>query len=233
MHAKTKKRLVDVVPVVAGVWGVVGGPSRQGVGLSDIVDGQSFVTPTEVVPRVGSTFVCLAPRKTNRPARTVLGSVRRCGVHSIAFVPSLDLLDDVNFFKWVLKYGSDDLHEFLFSYSGQIVSRDDICSLAPGAELFFPILQQNHFYLLCVDFKFERLEIIDNSASTQPTPAKYGDTPENVKFKSIVCDNLKTKRMPMTWRDTKNKVDYGMYLMRHMESYVGEAVKVLQNGIVG
>nr|GMD80139.1 uncharacterized protein LOC109189836 [Ipomoea batatas] len=84
MHAKTEKRLVDVVPVVAGVWGVV-------------------------VPRVGSTFVCLAPRKANRPARTVLGSVRCSGVHSIASVPSLDLLDDVNFFKWVLKYGSDDL----------------------------------------------------------------------------------------------------------------------------
>nr|GMD76971.1 receptor-like protein 12 [Ipomoea batatas] len=112
--------------------------------------------------------------------------------------------------------------------------------------LFFPILQQNHLYLLCVDFKFERLEIIDNSASTQHTPVKYGDTPENVKlllseyftfvgekFKSIVCDNLKTKRMPMKWRDTKNKVDYGMYLMWHMESYVGDAVKVLQNGIGG
>nr|GMD78931.1 ulp1 protease family, C-terminal catalytic domain-containing protein [Ipomoea batatas] len=276
------KRLVGVVPVVAGVWGVVGGPFT-------------------VVPRVGSTFVCLAPRKANRPARTVLGSVRRSGVHSIASVPSLDLLNDLNFFKWVLK------HEFLFPYIGQTVSRNDICSLAPWAEvsvgviiagsciltcrehtndpstptrvfaspfttlnttvlfkkidklkltrfsealgadfalghykiwghvhlLFFPILQQNHLYLLCVDFKFEWLEIIDNSASTQPTPVKYGDTPENVKFKSIVCDNLKTKRMSMTWRDTKNKVDYGMYLMRHMESYVSEAVKVLQNGIVG
>ncbi|XP_031098273.1 uncharacterized protein LOC116002310 [Ipomoea triloba] len=104
-------------------------------------------------------------------------------------------------------------------------------------QLFFPILQQNHFYLLCVDFKSERLEITDNSASTQPTPVKYGDTPENVKlllseyftfvgekFKSIVCENLKTKRMPMNWRDTKNKVDYGVYLMRHMKSYVGEGV---------
>nr|GMD78923.1 uncharacterized protein LOC109189836 [Ipomoea batatas] len=69
-----------------------------------------------------------------------MGSVRRSGVHSIAFVPSLDLLDDVNFFKWVLKYGSDDLHEFLFSYSGQIVSRDDICSLAPGAEVFVGVI---------------------------------------------------------------------------------------------
>nr|GMD80140.1 hypothetical protein Iba_chr13dCG10740 [Ipomoea batatas] len=58
MHAKTEERLVDIVPVVAGMWGVV---------------------------------------------------VRPSGVHSIASVPSLDLLDDVNFFKWELKCGSDDL----------------------------------------------------------------------------------------------------------------------------
>nr|GMD70368.1 putative B3 domain-containing protein At1g78640 [Ipomoea batatas] len=46
--------------------------------------------------------------------------------------------------------------------------------------LFFPILQLNHFYLLCVDFKTERLEIIDSFASTEATRLKYGDTPENV-----------------------------------------------------
>nr|GLL49833.1 uncharacterized protein LOC109189836 [Ipomoea trifida] len=82
-------------------------------------------------------------------------------------------------------------------------------SAVPG-KLFFPILQLNHFYLLCVDFKTERLEIIDSSASTEATRVKYGDTPENVKlllteyfasvgekFKSIICENLKCKRMPM------------------------------------
>ncbi|XP_031106314.1 uncharacterized protein LOC116010962 [Ipomoea triloba] len=103
--------------------------------------------------------------------------------------------------------------------------------------LFFPILQLNHFYLLCVDFKTERLEIIDSSASTEATRVKYGDTPENVKlllteyfasvgekFKSIICENLKCKRMPMKWRDTGNEVDCGVYLMWHMESYVGERV---------
>nr|GME11768.1 receptor-like protein 12 [Ipomoea batatas] len=89
------------------------------------------IAKNRVVPRVGSTFVCLAPRKANRP-RTVLGSIRRSGVHSIASVPSLDLLDDVNFFKWVLKYGSDDF--------GQIVSLDDICSLAPGEEVFVGVI---------------------------------------------------------------------------------------------
>nr|GMD98961.1 uncharacterized protein LOC109189836 [Ipomoea batatas] len=47
-------------------------------------------------------------------------------------------------------------------------------------KLFLPILQHEHFYLLCVDFVSKRVEIIDNSTSTEPTPVKYGDTPENV-----------------------------------------------------
>nr|GMC46605.1 zinc finger BED domain-containing protein RICESLEEPER 2-like [Ipomoea batatas]GMC49030.1 zinc finger BED domain-containing protein RICESLEEPER 2-like [Ipomoea batatas] len=72
---------------------------------------------------------------------------------------------------------------------------------------------------------------------TEATQVKYGDTIENVKlllskyftsvgekFKSIICENLKCKRMSMKWWDTRNKVDYGVYLMRHMESYVGESV---------
>nr|GMD82814.1 receptor-like protein 12 [Ipomoea batatas] len=212
------------------------GPSRQGVDLSDIVDGRLFLV------WVPHPFVLL---HDNRTARTVMELIHPGGVHSIASMPSLDLLDDVNFSKWVLEYGSDDLHEFLFSYSGRTMFKKKIAKLklgkfseALGADfalgpyktwghvhlLFFPILQQNHFYLLCVNFKSERPEIIDNSGSTPPTPVKYGDTPENVKFKSIVCENLKTKRMPMKWRDTKNKVDCGVYLMRHMESYVGQGV---------
>nr|GMD63399.1 putative ulp1 protease family, C-terminal catalytic domain-containing protein [Ipomoea batatas] len=89
----------------------------------------------------------------------------------------------------------------------------------------------------CVDFKIERLEIIDSSASTEAIRVKYGDTPENVKlllieyftsvgekFKSIICENLNCKRMAMKWRDTGNDVECGLYLMRHMESYVGERV---------
>nr|GME18955.1 ulp1 protease family, C-terminal catalytic domain-containing protein [Ipomoea batatas] len=254
--------------------------------VSGVVDTQVLVTPSEVVPRVGSSSICHAP-------------LSHGGVHSVAPVHSVNLLDDVNFSK----------REFLFSYSGQTVSRVDIRCLAPGAQvsvgvinawscilncrertkdlsaparvfaspfttlntavlfkkidklklasfskalgadfalgpyrtwgdvhlLFFPILQLNHFYLLCVDFKIGRLEIIDNSASTKPTRLKYGDTPENLKlllteyftsvgekFKSIICENLKCKRLPMKWRDTGNEVDCGVYLTRHMESYVGE-----------
>nr|GMD81527.1 ulp1 protease family, C-terminal catalytic domain-containing protein [Ipomoea batatas] len=237
MHAKTEERLVDVVPVVAGVWGVVGGPFTVGLFLM-------------WVPHL---FVLLHARQIDQLI-LFWGSVRPSGVHSIASVPSLDLLDDVNFSKWVLEYGSDDLKVVVaFVPLCRAECRDDIRSLAPGAEvsvgviivgsciltgrehtkdpstptrlntivlfekivklklarfsetlaadfalgpyktlghvhlLFFPILQQNHFYLLCLDFKFKRLEIIDNSALTQPTPVKYGNTPENVKLLLSEC----------------------------------------------
>lgn len=47
-------------------------------------------------------------------------------------------------------------------------------------QLFFPIVESKRFYLLCVNFETERLEIIDSSASTEATALKYGDTPDNV-----------------------------------------------------
>nr|GME19813.1 uncharacterized protein LOC109189836 [Ipomoea batatas] len=79
--------------------------------------------------------------------------------------------------------------------------------------LFFPIVESKRFYLLCVNFETERLEIIDSSTSTEATALKYGDTPDNV-----------TKRMPMKWRDSRNTIDCGVYVMRHMESFFGESV---------
>nr|GMD76438.1 zinc finger BED domain-containing protein RICESLEEPER 2-like [Ipomoea batatas] len=40
------------------------------------------------------------------------------------------------------------------------------------------------------------------------------------------------KRMHMNWRDGKNKVDCGVYLMRHMKSYTGEGVVAWDCGLV-
>nr|GMD01987.1 Peptidase C48, SUMO/Sentrin/Ubl1 [Ipomoea batatas] len=51
---------------------------------------------------------------------------------------------------------------------------------SPLTTLFFPIVESKRFYLLCVNFETERLEIIDSSASTEATALKYGDTPDNV-----------------------------------------------------
>nr|GMD75362.1 receptor-like protein 12 [Ipomoea batatas] len=136
------------------------------------------IAKNRVVPRVGSTFVCLAPRKANRPARTVLGSVRHSGVYSIAFVPSLDLLDDVNFFKWVLKYGSDDF--------GQTVSRDDICSLAPGTEVSVGVIIDGSCILTC------RKHTKDPSTPTRVFAFPFTTLNTTVLFEKI--DKLKLAR---------------------------------------
>nr|GMD79789.1 putative retrotransposon polyprotein [Ipomoea batatas] len=50
--------------------------------------------------------------------------------------------------------------------------------------------------------------------------------------KSELCYNLEMKRMHMNWRDGKNKVDCGVYLMRHMKSYTGEGVVAWDCGFV-
>lgn len=42
--------------------------------------------------------------------------------------------------------------------------------------------------------------------------------------RSVLCAGLMPKRMQMPWRDFKNKSDYGVYLMRHMETFVGQGV---------
>nr|GMD79828.1 zinc finger BED domain-containing protein RICESLEEPER 2-like [Ipomoea batatas] len=50
-------------------------------------------------------------------------------------------------------------------------------------------------------------------------------------FELSMCLSVETKRMPMKWRDTKNKMDCEVYLMRHMESYFGEGVGSWECGL--
>ena len=38
-------------------------------------------------------------------------------------------------------------------------------------------------------------------------------------------------RMKMPWRDTKNKYDCGIYVMRHMETYRGGGLKTWRSGL--
>lgn len=50
--------------------------------------------------------------------------------------------------------------------------------------------------------------------------------------RSILCAGLVLKRMQMSWHDSKNKTDCGVYLMRHMESFVGQGVSNWDCGLV-
>nr|GMD42346.1 zinc finger BED domain-containing protein RICESLEEPER 2-like [Ipomoea batatas] len=64
----------------------------------------------------------------------------------------------------------------------------------------------------------------------------YGESPVGMKdmlseffrlispAKITMCACVEGKRMQMSWRDSKNKIDYGVCLMRYMEMYVGQGV---------
>lgn len=44
-------------------------------------------------------------------------------------------------------------------------------------------------------------------------------------LKAAIVRNFPAKRLQMSWRDTMNTKDCGVFTMRHMESYVGQSVK--------
>ncbi|KAL3622606.1 hypothetical protein CASFOL_034017 [Castilleja foliolosa] len=110
---------------------------------------------------------------------------------------------------------------------------------------FFPIIQSDHFYVICINMKWKRVEIIDNSDAldNDPIEAKYQHVPATLVelfLKFLVSNGLKHKaawkkinyiRLAMPWRDDTNKVDCGVFAMRHMETYMGETVRSWRCGL--
>ncbi|KAL8167300.1 hypothetical protein V2J09_008799 [Rumex salicifolius] len=54
-----------------------------------------------------------------------------------------------------------------------------------------------------------------------------------IVVKAASVKNLKPDRLSMHWRNSKNKRDCGVYVMRHMESYMGNGLDVAKETIVG
>nr|GME02850.1 zinc finger BED domain-containing protein RICESLEEPER 2-like [Ipomoea batatas] len=81
-----------------------------------------------------------------------------------------------------------------------------------------------------------RCQVIDNAFAPTAKKKKYGDSLKDMQDmlseffdkihagRSVLCAGIVPKRMQMPWRDFKNKSDYGVYLMRHMETFVGQGV---------
>ncbi|VFQ85587.1 unnamed protein product [Cuscuta campestris] len=107
------------------------------------------------------------------------------------------------------------------------------------AELFFfPIMQQNWAYVLCVDLKSRRCDILDSSSAKAKTEDRYGDMPKRVVrllgdfleqqrfvYKGKCVREMVAKRITFPWRDPKATFDYGVATMRHMETYMGDGGK--------
>nr|GMC91205.1 uncharacterized protein LOC109184077 [Ipomoea batatas] len=84
----------------------------------------------------------------------------------------------------------------------------------------------------------KRFDILDNSSSDSPGNEKYGDVPTTLitmlaeyfhvkedDAKSNLVKGLTPARLRMSWRDNNNKVDCGVFTMRHMETYMGKGTK--------
>ncbi|KAK9052528.1 hypothetical protein SSX86_029157 [Deinandra increscens subsp. villosa] len=110
--------------------------------------------------------------------------------------------------------------------------------------LLVPIIDNNHYYLICFDLKHEVIEVIDNMKEetslvglvddpeydlkdivfkVKDVVVKYLRSVGNCKWVSL--DRAQPKKLVLDWQTTKNTSDCGVYLMRHMDMYHGSKVK--------
>ncbi|KAH6783648.1 hypothetical protein C2S52_008607 [Perilla frutescens var. hirtella] len=111
---------------------------------------------------------------------------------------------------------------------------------------FFPILDREHYYILYFDMRKSGGTVIDNSDERDDMDLrrKYGAMPfilqkvfrnylevEAIKVKATAVRRACIDRLQMPWRDGANNNDCGIYAMRHMETYMGQAIKSWNCGL--
>ncbi|KAH6766684.1 hypothetical protein C2S52_017667 [Perilla frutescens var. hirtella] len=115
---------------------------------------------------------------------------------------------------------------------------------------FFPIIQSEHFYIIVIDTRRMVAEIIDNlnamGGEHDDPLLKYEHIPAKLiklfvhflkmtrleKLAKEVSEHIKSmNRLQMSWRTSTNKTDCGVFVMRHMETYMGDAVRNWRSGL--
>ncbi|XP_019169052.1 PREDICTED: uncharacterized protein LOC109164944 [Ipomoea nil] len=109
----------------------------------------------------------------------------------------------------------------------------------------FSVRERGHYHVISVVLKKMKMGIIDNCPAHTPNKAKYGRAPADLQaflasfFVAIKLPDradcvrhLKPKRMHMSWRDATILEDSVIYIMRHMESYLGQGVSNWECGLV-
>nr|GMD66265.1 hypothetical protein DM860_003580 [Ipomoea batatas] len=105
--------------------------------------------------------------------------------------------------------------------------------------------RREHSYVIFFNIKSYRIDIIDNSSKSVTNDLKYGSVPSDLKYmvmeylkseglevKSNRFNTVKPTRIKMSWRDNENKEDCGVYVMRHMETFMGSLAKEWDCGLV-
>ncbi|CAH1415983.1 unnamed protein product [Lactuca virosa] len=100
--------------------------------------------------------------------------------------------------------------------------------------VFFPIVCDEHYCLICVDLKEKQIDVMDNNLTTSKIQTSFGDAAGelkllfsryllNVNHKSALqIQNVEAEKLRMNWRSRNNDINCGVFLMRHMEVYMGD-----------
>ncbi|CAH1430765.1 unnamed protein product [Lactuca virosa] len=100
--------------------------------------------------------------------------------------------------------------------------------------VFFPVHQKNHFYIICINLEEPAVDVIDNRNSVTKFSRAYRDAPNELKIlfsrylmrvnhkSALILEGVELERVNMNWRTRDNHVDYGVFCMRHMETYMGD-----------
>ncbi|XP_019158791.1 PREDICTED: uncharacterized protein LOC109155623 isoform X2 [Ipomoea nil] len=109
----------------------------------------------------------------------------------------------------------------------------------------FPIFNKGTYYMMAINFKHPRFDIIDSSSAKKTNKDMYGKAPEDLimclgayldskqqGLRSARLQMMKPKRLQMSWRDTTSTSESGVFTMRHMESYAGQGCASWDCGLV-
>ncbi|MFS7986942.1 putative Ulp1 protease family catalytic domain, papain-like cysteine peptidase superfamily [Helianthus anomalus] len=144
-------------------------------------------------------------------------------------------------------YGSsyEMMQAEFFANMIKVLEEEQVASFKEVDLLFIPVLQSDHFYLVCFHMKKCQIAVIDNNSLYDDSfDLKYRGWPE--KLRHLVTDFMLThgvvggrkmhkvriSRLKMSWRPVDNKVDCGIFLMRHMETFEGSSLRCWRCGFV-
>ncbi|XP_017250717.2 uncharacterized protein LOC108221347 [Daucus carota subsp. sativus] len=98
----------------------------------------------------------------------------------------------------------------------------------------FPIHKNGHHYVISFNLKYPAMEIIDNIQSSEDIETRYGSLPYTLHelfvlwlkaykgSKWELIEKLDPVMVEMAWQTNANSVDCGIFVMRHMESFMGQ-----------
>ncbi|MFS7912143.1 putative papain-like cysteine peptidase superfamily [Helianthus anomalus] len=177
----------------------------------------------------------------NKDVKNSFGETRRLFCHTVCF--NDDILTNT-------KYDDKGRLEKFTGALLMVLNKDaSLLKLTDYTVTVFPILENNHFYLISFDMEKLAISVIDNMHASESF-IEFLDNPDFLKkttpFKVVSMDLSRyqrcflkylrsvhhpkclefepviPKRLEIEWATVGNSVDCGVFAMRHLETWFGE-----------